>query len=287
MEADDFISTPDAVYADTLRHAIQYALTLALSQRAEYFDAAVENLDSARDSGSIAWLTVTFAAVCGRMDAVRTAWQWPILDSSFYSATSKATDLLEKNEDHDAAVQLGALLVELNPNHPDVRFDYAVSLRRAGNPTQALQEIERVLESEPRAKHVFYTRGNIFRSLERFHEALSSYESALEIDPDDVSTLNNYGLTLYETGQAARACEVLEQAIDFAPDDAVLWSNLGNAYEALGNDSKAIQCLELAHVFDPEYDAPLQSLAALYKRSPSHPNAATFLDAYWDGEEES
>ncbi|MCU7936266.1 MAG: tetratricopeptide repeat protein [Candidatus Thiodiazotropha sp. (ex Dulcina madagascariensis)] len=46
-----------------------------------------------------------------------------------------------------------------------------------------------------------------------YQQAIKTYERSLEINPDDVETYNDLGLSLHYTGQSARAIEILKTGI--------------------------------------------------------------------------
>jgi hypothetical protein len=89
-------------------------------------------------------------------------------------------------------------------------------LGERGDSVRAIEEFERSIAIEPNA--VAWT--NIGALQERdgnLEAALSAYESALALDPDDLSALHYAARALIKTGHSDRARPLLERALTLAP----------------------------------------------------------------------
>ena len=61
---------------------------------------------------------------------------------------------------------------------------------RLGNFPQAVQELERSLKLIPDDPHIYEHLGDVYRSLQRFPEALKVYKKAYEMFKDDKDKAN-------------------------------------------------------------------------------------------------
>jgi Flp pilus assembly protein TadD len=60
-------------------------------------------------------------------------------------------------------------------------------------------------------------------------DSLTSFERAIEIEPDNSVVLNNLGITLKSLGRVDDAIKSFAKAIDIAPDNPLGHFNLGLA----------------------------------------------------------
>src|SRR5262249_41867511 len=95
------------------------------------------------------------------------------------------------------------------------------------------------------------------------------YEQALELMPDDVTTLHAFARLLGDAGKWARAVELREHAARTAAGAraAALLCEIGDIYERrLSDDESARRSYERALERDDQYLAALAALATLHRR---------------------
>ncbi len=95
----------------------------------------------------------------------------------------------------------------------DIRLELANAYFADGKLQIALQEVERVLELEPRRADALGLRGLVQQQLGEPAAAIASLQQALRYAPNDPGLLNNTGWVLCENGQAARSLEYFERAL--------------------------------------------------------------------------
>ena len=84
-------------------------------------------------------------------------------------------------------------------------------------------------------------------------EALECYETAAEIDPDDVWNWYNQADVLHNLGHDAEAITTLEKALEVDPAHPNSWAKLGQIYRVQGDTAEAIHAYEQAIRLDPQY----------------------------------
>jgi tetratricopeptide (TPR) repeat protein len=77
--------------------------------------------------------------------------------------------------------------------------------------------------------------------LERYDEALLSYNTALSLSAGHASVLHNRGLLLRRMGRYEDALADMHACIVKDPDDPVVWCNLGRIQENLRQFDKALE----------------------------------------------
>jgi tetratricopeptide (TPR) repeat protein len=111
---------------------------------------------------------------------------------------------------------------------------------------EALTAYEQALQISPDDAFVYNGLGNIFLALRRYQEALTAYEQAIFLEPYLLPAYNGRGNTLYNLRRYGEALNAYEQAIALAPHIALLYSNKGNTLRNLSRHEEALSAYELA-----------------------------------------
>src|SRR5258708_6617728 len=98
------------------------------------------------------------------------------------------------------AEQLCRIIIAAKPDFSDALHLLAVVQTKLGRGRlkDALSTYDRALAVQPDDAVALSNRGLTLHELKRFHEALASYDRALTLRPDDAVALNNRGHTLRE-----------------------------------------------------------------------------------------
>ena len=80
----------------------------------------------------------------------------------------------------------------------------------------------------------WFDKGNTLADLGRHEEALSSYDQALEIKPDDYQAWYNRGISLNDLGRHEAAISSYDKALEIKHDDDEAWNNRGNSLGYMG-----------------------------------------------------
>ncbi len=75
--------------------------------------------------------------------------------------------------------------------------------------SDALKLIERALEADPKNPQFFYTMGWILDDMDRFDEAISAYETARQINPNDTKITYNIACSYARSARFVQALEEL------------------------------------------------------------------------------
>ncbi len=106
-------------------------------------------------------------------------------------------------------------------------------LAREGQRAAALSAFQRGLRLAPTARG-FQSLGLLHEQASEWQLAATAYDSALALQPDDVSALFRAGRGWLESGQPARAIPLLERAAGMAPDENVIALTLSRARREAG-----------------------------------------------------
>ncbi len=106
-----------------------------------------------------------------------------------------------------------------------------------------------------------------FRDRSDAANAIVTFRQALEIKPDDASTLLNLGMTYNNAGDLENAMTCYQQAANLAPDNAMILVNWGMALRRKGDANNAIEKYQKALVINPHLALAHFNLGNVYYES--------------------
>lgn len=143
------------------------------------------------------------------------------------------------------------LLVE---QYPDSGFAWGmlgVSMHLQGK--NALSAFQKAVELLPDDAEAHYNLGKVLRDLGQLDAAVANYRLALKIEPGYAMAHNNLGNALRDLGQLDGAAESYRKALEISPNDAVAHNNLGITLKNLGQLDDAVASFLRALEIKPNY----------------------------------
>ncbi len=110
-------------------------------------------------------------------------------------------------------------------------------------------------------------------------KAVSAYESLLEIDPENVTALNNVASIYHERGEYAKAVEMAKRAIAAQPTASVFFENLVHNSLHLGQVKEAEEAVALAAKNMPRNPKVTDLRAQLYTEKSQFDSIPRMLDS--------
>ena len=105
---------------------------------------------------------------------------------------------------------------------------------------------------KPDYSEALNNRGNALASLDRYEEAIGSYDRALAIRPEYAEALNNRGVALGRLNRFQEAVECCDKAVTVKPDYSEGYSNRGLFLQYLNRGSEALADYARAITLAPE-----------------------------------
>jgi tetratricopeptide (TPR) repeat protein len=169
--------------------------------------------------------------------------------------------------DLDAAITLFAKAVEIDPELAPAHAASARLLLARERYQDALTAAEQALDIDPDLVEVQRVRYEAYRRLGQEDKALEVFEELAATDPEGLAeALYEQGRNAFQAGDTAQAVQALEQAVQANPDHARAHYMLGLAYANSDQKAKAKEHLqkfvELAPD-DPEASAAKEMIAYL------------------------
>jgi Tfp pilus assembly protein PilF len=170
------------------------------------------------------------------------------------------------------------------------------SLSKAKQIMEGIEEMNKCVSISPTFPGVYHRRGYMYFMLKDYPHAESDYRKAIELDSENTTAYNYYGMMLFDQGNYAEAIQKFEHAIRINPQFGDALCNLGSVYGTYGQSELELamtdssqqakhleeskKYFETAIVkfnesikFQPEYIEPYRMLAEIYKMTGDVENA--------------
>lgn len=176
--------------------------------------------------------------------------------------------ILEQQNEHSQVLALYKKLLALRPGDAQIHCSL-------GNLYASLQETDEAIahykaafnlsEDRPWQSLIAQTLGNIYQEIKRNPEAAqSAFQSAIELNPAEVSNYIHLGILYFESGDYINSQIVYEQALAINPDNPRIHSNLGYLKWLKNEIPEAVAHYERAIALDPYYDIPYNNLGVIH-----------------------
>ncbi|MEN0005377.1 MAG: SDR family NAD(P)-dependent oxidoreductase, partial [Bacteroidota bacterium] len=179
-------------------------------------------------------------------------------------------DLIRKGK-RSKALQHMEGAVTSNPNDTDIRYHYALMLaQQSSSLSQALLQVDRVLEIDPEQEEANFLKGEIAEINEDYATALQYYEKVSDLNEDFPDVFYRMGAlrASLEESDPTEAATNLKVAMKKAPDniDAVYqYGVLLN--ERLGKSKKAEKYFKKTIQLDEDHPFAFYDLALIYHQN--------------------
>lgn len=119
----------------------------------------------------------------------------------------------------------GESAIALFPNEPDLYFFLATGYAQSNNHEKAVAYLKNALNLNPKKwiqeSDIYSSLGNSLHSLKKYKESDEAFEKSLQLNPDNVYTLNNYAYYLSLRGERLdKAAEMSLRSNELKPDNA-------------------------------------------------------------------
>lgn len=148
----------------------------------------------------------------------------------------------------------------------EAHYNLANALRLGGRFTEALDHYTVASELTPNDIDTLQGFGLTLAALGRYDEAIDKYQRLLELKPDNVIAQGLLGLALANQGKTDDAIRLFRIVLDHRPDDVEMHCNLGMLLERQRKTDEAIAHYRRALQIDPGFRNAQQLLQAALAR---------------------
>lgn len=153
-----------------------------------------------------------------------------------------------------------------NPLNPALRLEYAKVALTTGTPGKAIEILENLSAENKTEWEVHALLGIAHDRLGQFDESSRAYEQALNLNPGDMSLLNNYALSYVQADKPENALALLEEAASLPGATIQVRQNLAMVY-AMTGDLDSARRLILRDLPAADAEANLKYYARLAEQS--------------------
>jgi tetratricopeptide (TPR) repeat protein len=130
------------------------------------------------------------------------------------------------------------------------RLRHAEGYLELGMPGHALQALADFTDPDATPHMAFYLRGEAYRELKQFGDAIASLRKASDEMPGNLHVWLAMGWCYKRIQRIDLAIEALEEALEAAPDEAIVHYNLACYWSLAGNKRQSILFLSRAFEID-------------------------------------
>jgi tetratricopeptide (TPR) repeat protein len=164
---------------------------------------------------------------------------------------AQAQLLANGGEGNQALARIDDVLARF-PGHPDVLYQKAVLLEKAGRTDAAIAQLEMLYRDRPQDSAISNALGFILADHNRdLSRAQRLINSALKSEPDNPAILDSLGWLQYRRGMLQAALPLLERAFRL-DQDGDIGAHWGEVLWALGDKAKARETWNRALMIDPD-----------------------------------
>ena len=166
--------------------------------------------------------------------------------------------------------------IELQPNEPYLYQDRGEAYRELSRYEDAVADFTMAIRLEPRDAQLYHARGTAWFGLRRQDEAIDDFTAAIELIPDHAGYFLSRGLSYKNKAMYDRAVEDFNEAVKMDPNDESLYYYLGECWVELNEYDIAIENFSNALDIEPKAET-LAARGDLYLRKREFADA---LDDY-------
>ncbi len=118
---------------------------------------------------------------------------------------------------------------------------------------EAISAYDTAIEINPKYITAWKNKGNILYSLGKYNDSIQACDKAIEIAPEYGLAWYSKGLALNRLGRYEEAAIAYDKAIETFPENADIWYNKGIALYSMGNYDDALECYDRALELKPSF----------------------------------
>ncbi|MEQ8344032.1 MAG: tetratricopeptide repeat protein [Sneathiellaceae bacterium] len=165
----------------------------------------------------------------------------------------------------EEAMEVYRRVLALDPENFEAMAGIGDLLLSRGRPGDAIMAYGGALRARPEGSvEVFINRGSALIQANDLEAAATSFRRALDLEPDNITALNNLGSAYAQSGQPGEALELFRRAQRVAPDHPAGHFNAALALAAqdpAGNAEEVIAAYRAAIACDPKFAPACLNLA--------------------------
>ena len=173
----------------------------------------------------------------------------PLFFTQLFEGASRAS----QEGRYQAALEIGELLLEHAPQHPDVYHLVGVIHGRGGDQAAAVKYFRQAIALNGQVPSYHYNLAEALCQQGEWKSAEQSYRQVLSLDPRHARACRKLADLLYDQGRLDEAVKHYQKVIPLKPDDVEVYYKLGWALQGLGAYEMAIDCYRRILQLKPDF----------------------------------
>lgn len=162
-------------------------------------------------------------------------------------------EILNQAKQFEQSYQVYTLILDDEPEQPEVLYGRAMVAEKLGRIDLMEQDLLKIIEKNPEDSHALNALGyTLTENTERYAEAQTYIQRALEIEPNDMATIDSMGWVLYKQGQLKEALSYLKRAYEMQHDPEIA-AHYGEVLWMMDNRDLAKQVWQKAKESFPDH----------------------------------
>jgi type IV pilus assembly protein PilF len=152
----------------------------------------------------------------------------------------------------------------------EIHYNLGVQAQQAGNIQEALSEFQRAIELDPDNADARNALGILLHlSFRRPAEAVEHYQRAIKVRPSFSEARTNLANVYLDQGRYDEAIKLYEQALNdmLYPTPFIAQGNLGWAYYKKGDTQKALENIKAAVTLNPNFCLGFKNLGIIHDQT--------------------
>jgi Tfp pilus assembly protein PilF len=153
---------------------------------------------------------------------------------------------------------------------------------QAATKALAMSEYETAISIYPDDFDTYYNMAILYSSLHDTANAIASYKKTIALNPKNNYAMNNLGAIYYDSRNYTEALKYFLMAIQIKPAESKAWGNAGKCYHNLKDADNASKYYEQALQLDPGNVDALRNIVILYQNTGNTVKAAFYRQQLQD-----
>jgi len=218
--------------------------------RKMYLDASNMKPDSAR---AITGLAKVAGGKGHHKEALALVHEAIKLNPTYVEAHRVMLHIYHVLNDTTGVKRAALVLHQMSPDNPKYTLMLAKADLELGNFEPSEEFFRKTIRISPKLAEAYKGLGNLYMTKQDYDNAMKNYSKALDLDKDDISVLNSFGLAFVKQGKMKEGVQKYLMALKLDPQNIRVLFNIGYASEKLGDVEKAKLYYHKAVSIDPHF----------------------------------
>ncbi len=162
--------------------------------------------------------------------------------------------------DLGSLIKTASAIHTLSPDNPRYTLILAASHLELGNHDKSQEFFSLTIRLSPVLAEAYRGLGTVYMEKKEFKKAMKNFQKALDLDRDDISTINSLGLAYVRQGMTKEGLKKFMMALRIDPHNSKVLFNVGHTYEKLGLPEKAKTFYGKALIYDNKFEKAKRGL---------------------------